>query len=185
MEFNSGRPEFNRGSPVLYLSISEGLSEVATACGCWSVSLKTLSMTESSVLVVSSPQKAHQSLTTIPADSTSLPLFTVPAWGARWRGEGGGGRLVKYTLLVWAYVRMKNDSYHEWNLKQRGELVLVFNLCLRMYLQHQPNTQLHTLTDTSTSLHRQLLPHLLHSPALLGWRSSSTSPPVRCQPPSA
>ena len=108
MGFNSGRPEFNWGRPVLYLSTSEGLSEVATACGCWSVSLKTLSMTESSVLVVSSPQKAHQSLTTIPADSTSLPLFTVPAWGVRWGGGGGGGgRLVKYTLLVWAYVRRK------------------------------------------------------------------------------
>ncbi|KAI1233259.1 hypothetical protein IHE44_0004426 [Lamprotornis superbus] len=40
---------------------------------------KMLSMTESSVLVVSSPQKAHQSLTTIPAAITSLPRFTVPA----------------------------------------------------------------------------------------------------------
>ena len=58
-----------------------------TADGCWSVSLKTLSMTESSVLVVSRPQKAHQSLTTIPAPMTSLPRFTVPAWPARGRGR--------------------------------------------------------------------------------------------------
>ena len=63
----------------IYLSTSEGFRVVAMACGCWSVSLKTLSMTDSSVLVVSSPQNAHQSLTTKPAASTSLPLFTVPA----------------------------------------------------------------------------------------------------------
>ena len=61
---------------------------VATACGCWSVSLKTLSITDSSVLVVSSPQKAHQSFTTIPAERTSLPRFTVPACVS---GEGGRG----------------------------------------------------------------------------------------------
>lgn len=63
------------------LSTREGLREEETACGCWSVSLKTLSMTESSVLVVSRPQKAHQSFTTRPAERTSLPLLTVPAWG--------------------------------------------------------------------------------------------------------
>lgn len=44
-----------------------------------SLNLKTLSMTDSSVLVVSRPQNAHQSLTTIPAAITSLPRFTVPA----------------------------------------------------------------------------------------------------------
>lgn len=37
------------------------------------------SMTESSVAVVSVPQNAAQSFTTIPAEMTSLPLFTVPA----------------------------------------------------------------------------------------------------------
>lgn len=44
-----------------------------------SFSLKTLSITDNSVLVVSRPQKAHQSFTTIPAAITSLPRFTVPA----------------------------------------------------------------------------------------------------------
>ena len=54
------------------------------------------------MLVVSRPQKAHQSLTTIPAPITSLPRFTVPAWregGREGEGErkeeegirGGGG----------------------------------------------------------------------------------------------
>ena len=56
-------------------------------------------MTDSSVDVVSNPQNAHQSLTTIPAPRTSLPLFTVPAcmggcvvWeGGRMGGGMGGG----------------------------------------------------------------------------------------------
>lgn len=61
--------------------MSESLMLVAMAEGCAvSPSLNTLSMTDSSVLVVSRPQKAHQSLTTIPAAITSLPRLTVPAW---------------------------------------------------------------------------------------------------------
>lgn len=44
-----------------------------------SFSLKTLSMTASSVDVVSMPQNETQSFTTIPAAITSLPLLTVPA----------------------------------------------------------------------------------------------------------
>ena len=51
----------------------------AIALGCASPSLNTLSITESSVLVVSSPQNDIQSFTTIPAAMTSLPRFTVPA----------------------------------------------------------------------------------------------------------
>lgn len=61
--------------------MSESLMLVAMAEGCAvSLSLNTLSMTDSSVLVVSRPQNAHQSLTTIPAAITSLPRLTVPAW---------------------------------------------------------------------------------------------------------
>ena len=47
------------------------------------------------MLVVSRPQKAHQSLTTIPAPITSLPRFTVPAWreeGREREKEGEGER---------------------------------------------------------------------------------------------
>lgn len=44
-----------------------------------SVSLKIASMTESSVEVVSRPQKADQSLATRPLATTSEPLLTVPA----------------------------------------------------------------------------------------------------------
>lgn len=56
---------------------------VAMAEG-WAVSpsLNTLSMTDISVLVVSRPQKALQSFTTIPAPIKSLPRFTVPACAA-------------------------------------------------------------------------------------------------------
>lgn len=45
----------------------------------WLANLKTASMTESSVAVVSVPVNAVQSLTTIPDAMTSLPLLTVPA----------------------------------------------------------------------------------------------------------
>ncbi len=44
-----------------------------------SVSLKMASTTESSVDVVSRPQKADQSLATRPLATTSDPLLTVPA----------------------------------------------------------------------------------------------------------
>jgi hypothetical protein len=49
------------------------------ALGLDSFSLKILSITDISALVVSIPQKAHQSLTLSPALITSLPLFTDPA----------------------------------------------------------------------------------------------------------
>ena len=58
---------------------------------CWemaegwaSFSLNTDSITDSSVLVVSWPVKAHQSLTTIPAPITSVPRLTVPATNGIW-----------------------------------------------------------------------------------------------------
>ena len=57
----------------------ESLISVAMALCCASPNLNTLSMTDSSVLVVSNPQNAIQSFTTIPPPMTSLPLFTVPA----------------------------------------------------------------------------------------------------------
>lgn len=62
-----------------YLSMRESRMLVAMVLGWASFNLKTLSTTDSSVLVVSRPQKAHQSFTTIPAAITSLPRFTVPA----------------------------------------------------------------------------------------------------------
>jgi len=52
---------------------------VAIAEGWTSFNLKTLSITDSSVDVVSMPQKEHQSFTTIPAAITSEPRLTVPA----------------------------------------------------------------------------------------------------------
>lgn len=53
---------------------------VVIADGCASLSLKTLSITDISVDVVSMPQNALQSLTTMPAAITSDPLLTVPAY---------------------------------------------------------------------------------------------------------
>ena len=46
---------------------------------CLPLNLNILSITEISVLVVSNPVNAVQSLTTIPPPKTSLPRFTVPA----------------------------------------------------------------------------------------------------------
>ena len=56
---------------------------LAMADGWPSPNLNTLSMTDNSVLVVSRPQKEAQSLTTMPAPITSLPLLIVPACGDR------------------------------------------------------------------------------------------------------
>lgn len=66
---------------IMYLSNSEALMLPAMADGWPSPNLNTLSMTDNSVLVVSRPQKEAQSLTTMPAPMTSLPLLTVPACG--------------------------------------------------------------------------------------------------------
>ena len=56
------------------------LMSVTIAAGPVSPSLKTFSITEISVDVVSIPQNDIQSLTTIPPPITLLPLFTVPAY---------------------------------------------------------------------------------------------------------
>ena len=69
------------------LSINESLIWVLMALGWASPNLNTLSMTDSSVDVVSIPQKPIQSLTTIPAAMTSLPLLTVPATRGTCRSE--------------------------------------------------------------------------------------------------
>lgn len=53
----------------------------ATADAVESLRWKTDSITDISVDVVSIPAKAHQSFATNPAPITSLPLFTVPAYG--------------------------------------------------------------------------------------------------------
>jgi len=53
---------------------------VVIADGVASFSLKILSITDISVEVVSNPQNALQSFTTIPAPMTSEPRFTVPAY---------------------------------------------------------------------------------------------------------
>ena len=70
--------------------------------------LKAASITLISVAVVSSPVKAHQSLTTRPAPTTSEPRLTVPAL---------------------AFVRQSETTmattHHQGHLKQAAELVLV------------------------------------------------------------
>ena len=55
-------------------------------------SLNTLSMTLSSVAVVSNPQKAAQSFATMPAPTTSLPLFTVPATRGTCKSDDSSSR---------------------------------------------------------------------------------------------
>ena len=64
---------------LISLTILVGLSS--------GLSLKMLSTTVISVVVVFSPQKAHQSLATIPAPTSSDPLLTVPATTGTWRIE--------------------------------------------------------------------------------------------------
>jgi len=63
-----------------HLSMRDARMVVAIAEGWISFNLKTLSITDSSVDVVSMPQKEHQSFTTMPAAITSEPRLTVPAY---------------------------------------------------------------------------------------------------------
>lgn len=67
----------------MHLSIKLALIDDVIAEGWASCNRNTDSITVISVDVVSIPVKAHQSLTTIPAPTTSLPLFTVPAYKLR------------------------------------------------------------------------------------------------------
>lgn len=60
-------------------SIKEDLMSLTIVLELAPPSLKMPSTTLISVEVVSMPQKADQSFTTMPAPITSLPLFTVPA----------------------------------------------------------------------------------------------------------
>jgi len=71
---------------------------VAIAEGWTSFNLKTLSITDSSVDVVSMPQKEHQSFTTIPAAITSEPRLTVPACNTH---------TITLTLCVTSYPRQR------------------------------------------------------------------------------
>lgn len=101
--------------------MSESLMLVVMADACAaSLSRNTLSMTDSSVLVVSRPQNADQSLTTIPAAITSLPRFTVPA-------------CTPNPLLLAALVPLspepgqRTGTHHQGDLQQGRQLILVLD----------------------------------------------------------
>lgn len=64
----------------MYLSISDSFIVPGMSVGLESFNLKILSITDNSALVVSRPQNADQSFTTIPAPITSLPLLTEPTY---------------------------------------------------------------------------------------------------------
>ena len=70
--------------------------------------LKTLSITDTSVLVVSRPQKAIQSLATMPAPITSLPLLTVPAYKVvDWRYKS-----MNFNWSMFTYLKDVADIYY-------------------------------------------------------------------------
>ena len=140
-----------------YLSMGESRMLVAMVLGWASFSLKTLSTTDSSVLVVSRPQKAHQSFTTIPAAITSLPRFTVPACQrmaqcGSWHqqpshedspqslvsdpqpqpqtatGNNPDSQILGKGICCSRKQRSENmTAYHKGDLKERRQLILVFN----------------------------------------------------------
>lgn len=96
--------------------MSDFLISSTMALGWASLSLKTLSITESSVAVVSEPQNAVQSFTVIPAAITSLPRLTVPATKGTWRSVESSS---KSSMEVWGWTCTKcmvtNYSTHFWN----------------------------------------------------------------------
>lgn len=61
-------------------SMSDARKSEVIFAGWLAFNLKMLSITDSSVEVVVSPQKAVQSFTAIPAANNSLPRFIVPAY---------------------------------------------------------------------------------------------------------
>ena len=81
--------------------MSDFLISSTMALGWASLSLKTLSITESSVAVVSEPQNAVQSFTVIPAAITSLPRLTVPATKGTWRSVESSS---KSSMEVWGWT---------------------------------------------------------------------------------
>ena len=89
------------------------------ALGWASLNLKTLSMTDSSVAVVSDPQNAVQSLTVIPAAITSLPRFTVPATKGTWRSVESSS---KSSMDVWGWTWF-NTSFL-WEARQKSKQLL-------------------------------------------------------------
>ncbi|KVI02994.1 hypothetical protein Ccrd_018714, partial [Cynara cardunculus var. scolymus] len=68
-----------------WVSINDFLISLAISVGWVSLNLKTFSITDSSVAVVSDPQNAVQSFTIKPPAMTSLPRLTVPATNGTWR----------------------------------------------------------------------------------------------------
>lgn len=82
----------HKSFPYDIVSIRDARISLTMLLGCESRSLNTLSITESSVAVVSSPQNAVQSLTTKPAPTTSLPRFTVPATSGTCNSDDSSSR---------------------------------------------------------------------------------------------
>lgn len=72
----------------MYLSISDSFIVPGMSVGLESFNLKMLSITDNSALVVSRPQNADQSFTTIPAPITSLPLLTEPTYKGNMKFTG-------------------------------------------------------------------------------------------------
>lgn len=126
---------------------------VAMAEGCEdSPSRNTLSMTDSSVLVVSRPQNAHQSFTTIPAAITSLPRFTVPACrqATNQSAEHRPGS---------PETPPPDPTHHQRDLQQRRQLVLVLDGRLRV---DQTSLVAEGAVRTDEDLLRHRLPEHLH-----------------------
>ena len=126
----------------LYLSIRDARIVEVIAATVSSPILKTLSITFVSEEVVSIPQKLVQSLTTIPADIASLPLFTVPAWKFEWYLLLVGLEyFILFQVLCVAplprlYVKLKENnkkkSYCQRYLEQRRQFILFLYRSLGM-----------------------------------------------------
>ena len=155
---------------ITHLSIRESLIVVAIALGCASLSLNTLSMTDSSVLVVSSPVKAHQSFTTIPAAMTSLPRFTVPACGVPEKGRFGNNSRTQQQLDAMCppghLSRSKTcKQYGEMStlpIRGQGRSITTLLICIRLIQIHmslavgaRDNVKMSISTTMTTTAHHQ------------------------------
>jgi hypothetical protein len=120
-------PRKVRTTLIYDIRLSSNGSRISSAIsiGAASCSWKTLSMTDSSVLVVSIPVNAAQSFTTIPPPITGLPRLTVPAWTT----VGQSVHRHPCTVPHARATRTRESAHHNRHLQQRRELVLIRNGC--------------------------------------------------------
>ena len=113
------------------LSMSDARISLTMLLGWLSLNFRTFSTTESSVAVVSRPQKAAQSLQTMPAPMTSLPLLTVPATNGTCKSDESSS---KSSTEVCGCTCMSRAEPVKWACHTAGSITFCGTLEIRAHL---------------------------------------------------